>query len=184
MLDFHSKLPKHLVVLSPVQSADKLTPIKVDIEYEWLPLRCKQCCSLGHSALNCPETKVKPMGSPVAVYVQKQQGKSVDTSSRRKDDVEATCVQVERDVVPDLTVPPGTNGGNVADLTATSRRDISPPPGPSSKSESKSKGKEIVIYNPFDILGAEKSDIEEDQEQVFHTSHSGPILRSPAEGPS
>ncbi|KAL0284069.1 UNVERIFIED_CONTAM: hypothetical protein Sradi_7209000, partial [Sesamum radiatum] len=64
MLDFHSTLPKHLVVLSPVLSEDKHTPIKVDIEYEWLPLRCKQCCSLGHTALNCPEMKVKKMGTP------------------------------------------------------------------------------------------------------------------------
>ncbi|KAL0386461.1 UNVERIFIED_CONTAM: hypothetical protein Slati_4601400 [Sesamum latifolium] len=59
MLDYHSKLPKHLVVLSPILSESKESPIKVDIEYEWLPLRCKQCCYLGHTAIACLDTKVK-----------------------------------------------------------------------------------------------------------------------------
>ncbi|KAL0292191.1 UNVERIFIED_CONTAM: hypothetical protein Sradi_6999600 [Sesamum radiatum] len=45
--------------------------IKVDIEYEWLPLRCKQCCSLGHTANVCPESKQMKQRTPVAVYVQK-----------------------------------------------------------------------------------------------------------------
>ncbi|KAL0292687.1 UNVERIFIED_CONTAM: hypothetical protein Sradi_6979100 [Sesamum radiatum] len=73
---------------------------QVDIEYEWLPLRCKQCCSLGHTAPNCPETKVTKVGPPLAVYVRKQQGQSVATSPRRNGDVEDTCAQVEQDLEP------------------------------------------------------------------------------------
>ncbi|KAL0287393.1 UNVERIFIED_CONTAM: hypothetical protein Sradi_7126100 [Sesamum radiatum] len=48
MLSFSSKLPKHLVILRPAVTEATEIPIKVDIEYEWLPLRCKQCSSLGH----------------------------------------------------------------------------------------------------------------------------------------
>ncbi|KAL0386693.1 UNVERIFIED_CONTAM: hypothetical protein Slati_4586300 [Sesamum latifolium] len=154
MLDFHSKLPKHLVVLSPVLSKDKHTPIKVDIKYEWLPLRCKQCCSLGYTAPNCPETKVTKMGIPMAVYVQKQQVKSVDPSHKRDDEVEATCVQVERDVEPGCTTSYGKIGGNVAAFSTTSGRNIPSPPGPSLplESECNNKGKEIIVYNSFEIL--------------------------------
>ncbi|KAL0294337.1 UNVERIFIED_CONTAM: hypothetical protein Sradi_6892300 [Sesamum radiatum] len=65
MLDFHSQLPKHLVVLSPILTEGKEIPIKVDIEYEWLPLRCKQCCSLGHTANSCPDVKVVKQRVPV-----------------------------------------------------------------------------------------------------------------------
>ncbi|KAL0408443.1 UNVERIFIED_CONTAM: hypothetical protein Sradi_1778700 [Sesamum radiatum] len=83
MLDYHSKLPKHLVVLSPILSEGKESLLKVDIEYEWLPLRCKQCCSLGHNAPACPDTKVKKQAVPVAVYVQKQQSTSVDSFHKR-----------------------------------------------------------------------------------------------------
>ncbi|KAL0290762.1 UNVERIFIED_CONTAM: hypothetical protein Sradi_7043500 [Sesamum radiatum] len=105
MLDYNSKLPRHLVVLSPVVSEATHIPIKVDIEYEWLPLRCKQCCSLGHTAPNCPETKVTKVGPPLAVYVRKQQGQSVATSPRRNGDVEDTCAQVEQDLEPSTSKP-------------------------------------------------------------------------------
>ncbi|KAL0293139.1 UNVERIFIED_CONTAM: hypothetical protein Sangu_3244900 [Sesamum angustifolium] len=54
MLDFNSDLPKHLVVISPVLRNGKEDPKKIDVEYEWLPQRCKNCCSLGHVAATCP----------------------------------------------------------------------------------------------------------------------------------
>ncbi|KAL0286351.1 UNVERIFIED_CONTAM: hypothetical protein Sradi_7151800 [Sesamum radiatum] len=38
MHDYNSKLPKHLVVISPILAGGKELPIKVDIEYEWLPV--------------------------------------------------------------------------------------------------------------------------------------------------
>ncbi|KAK4384108.1 putative ribonuclease H protein [Sesamum angolense] len=41
---------------------------KVDVEYEWLPPKCKQCVSLGHSTATCPESN-KIEKPKVAVYV-------------------------------------------------------------------------------------------------------------------
>ncbi|KAL0302123.1 UNVERIFIED_CONTAM: hypothetical protein Scaly_3043500 [Sesamum calycinum] len=54
MLDFNSALPKHLVVISPVLRNGKEDPKRIDVEYEWLPQRCKSCCSLGHVSATCP----------------------------------------------------------------------------------------------------------------------------------
>ncbi|KAL0292353.1 UNVERIFIED_CONTAM: hypothetical protein Sradi_6992500 [Sesamum radiatum] len=65
MLHYHSKLPKHLIVLSPILAEGKEVPIKVDIEYEWLPLRCSHCCSLGHTASACPEMRVAKQRPPL-----------------------------------------------------------------------------------------------------------------------
>ncbi|KAL0302726.1 UNVERIFIED_CONTAM: hypothetical protein Scaly_3022900 [Sesamum calycinum] len=41
MLNFDSELPKHLVVISPVLRNGKEDPKRIDVEYEWLPQRCK-----------------------------------------------------------------------------------------------------------------------------------------------
>ncbi|KAL0283743.1 UNVERIFIED_CONTAM: hypothetical protein Sradi_7218800 [Sesamum radiatum] len=94
MLDYHSQLPKHLVVLSPILAAGKEVPIKVDVEYEWLPLRCKQCCSLGHTAKTCPETTGVKQKAPVAVYVQKQSSEVGDSLRGKNDAVAATSGHV------------------------------------------------------------------------------------------
>ncbi|KAL0439700.1 UNVERIFIED_CONTAM: hypothetical protein Slati_2453000 [Sesamum latifolium] len=99
MLDYQSKLPKHLIVLSPILREGKEMPMKVDIEYEWLPLRCKQCCSLGHNASACPDTRLKKQSIPVTVFVQKKLSTSVD-STKKGDEVEATRKQVGDDVDP------------------------------------------------------------------------------------
>ncbi|KAK4382281.1 hypothetical protein Sango_2887200 [Sesamum angolense] len=48
MLNYNSELPKHLVVISPVLRNGKEDPKRVDVEYEWLPQKCTNCCSLGH----------------------------------------------------------------------------------------------------------------------------------------
>ncbi|KAK4384427.1 hypothetical protein Sango_3062000 [Sesamum angolense] len=73
MLDYNSTLPKHLVVISPHLQDGKEVPTRVDIEYEWLPQRCKQCCSLGHIATACPDVKKKEPNPPISVFVRKQQ---------------------------------------------------------------------------------------------------------------
>ncbi|KAL0455411.1 UNVERIFIED_CONTAM: hypothetical protein Slati_0880300 [Sesamum latifolium] len=83
MLDYQSKLPKHLVVISSILREGKELPIKVDIQYEWLSLRCKQCCSLGHNTSACPDTRLKKQAAPVAVFVQKQQSTVVDSLHKR-----------------------------------------------------------------------------------------------------
>ncbi|KAL0292369.1 UNVERIFIED_CONTAM: hypothetical protein Scaly_2594200 [Sesamum calycinum] len=57
MLDYNSTLPKHLVVMHPVRQEGQEIPLKINVEYEWLPQRCKTCCSLGHTAQACLENK-------------------------------------------------------------------------------------------------------------------------------
>ncbi|KAK4382381.1 hypothetical protein Sango_2877100 [Sesamum angolense] len=47
--------------LSPVLRNGKEDPKRIDIEYEWLPQKCKTCCSLGHTTATCPANmKTKP----------------------------------------------------------------------------------------------------------------------------
>ncbi|KAL0284846.1 UNVERIFIED_CONTAM: hypothetical protein Sangu_2805800 [Sesamum angustifolium] len=67
MLDFNSTLPKHLVVISPVLRNGKEDPKRIDVEYEWLPQRCKSCCSLGHGPANCPANVKKNVAPPLTI---------------------------------------------------------------------------------------------------------------------
>ncbi|KAL0300100.1 UNVERIFIED_CONTAM: hypothetical protein Sangu_3139500 [Sesamum angustifolium] len=64
------KLPKHVVIMMPNELGGE-SPCKVDVEYEWLPPKCKKCVSLGHSTATCPESN-KIEKPKVAVYVQKR----------------------------------------------------------------------------------------------------------------
>ncbi|KAK4384489.1 hypothetical protein Sango_3055600 [Sesamum angolense] len=75
MLDYNSTLPKHLVVISPVLRNGKEDPKRVDVEYEWLPQRCKQCCSLGHIASACPDNMKKKIAPPITIFVKKHSRK-------------------------------------------------------------------------------------------------------------
>ncbi|KAK4384176.1 hypothetical protein Sango_3084400 [Sesamum angolense] len=70
MLDISSTLPKHLVVMMPKEDGSEI-PCKVEVEYEWVPPKCKQCMSLGHSMATCPDSK-KSDKPTVAVYIQKR----------------------------------------------------------------------------------------------------------------
>ncbi|KAL0322533.1 UNVERIFIED_CONTAM: hypothetical protein Sangu_1872600 [Sesamum angustifolium] len=47
MLDISSKLPKYIVMSVPKENGGDV-PCRVDIEYEWVPLKCRTCNSLGH----------------------------------------------------------------------------------------------------------------------------------------
>ncbi|KAK4384296.1 hypothetical protein Sango_3075200 [Sesamum angolense] len=75
MLNFNSKLPKHLVVISPVLRNGKEDPKRIDVEYEWLPQRCKNCCSLGHVAATCPANIRRNIAPPISIFVKKQRPK-------------------------------------------------------------------------------------------------------------
>ncbi|KAL2249466.1 UNVERIFIED_CONTAM: hypothetical protein Sindi_2420300 [Sesamum indicum] len=66
MLDVNSKLPKHLIIMSPTEEGGGIAG-KVNVEYEWLPLKCTTCMSLGHATKDCLTTK--PPKPPVNVYV-------------------------------------------------------------------------------------------------------------------
>ncbi|KAL0288759.1 UNVERIFIED_CONTAM: hypothetical protein Sradi_7089800 [Sesamum radiatum] len=70
MLNVSSNLPKHVVIMMPNELGGE-SACKVDVEYEWLPPKCKQCVSLGHSTATCPESN-KIEKPKVAVYVQKR----------------------------------------------------------------------------------------------------------------
>ncbi|KAL0411490.1 UNVERIFIED_CONTAM: hypothetical protein Slati_3738700 [Sesamum latifolium] len=125
MLDYQSKLLKHLIVLNPILREGKEMPMKVDIEYEWLPLCCKQCCSLGHNAIACPDTRLKKQSVPVTVFVQKKQSTSID-STKKREEVEATKKQVGDDVHP---CPNSHSGEKVDSIPATYNSSTSNPPG-------------------------------------------------------
>ncbi|KAL2243888.1 UNVERIFIED_CONTAM: hypothetical protein Sindi_0506800 [Sesamum indicum] len=71
MLDISSKLPKHVIMMSPDEDGGE-SPCKIDIEYEWLPLKCTSCMTLGHSAKECGLKKVVHSTKlSVTVYVPK-----------------------------------------------------------------------------------------------------------------
>ncbi|KAL0294858.1 UNVERIFIED_CONTAM: hypothetical protein Sradi_6864400, partial [Sesamum radiatum] len=55
MLNISSKLPKHIVILTPDEGRE--VPCKVDVEYEWVPQKCATCMCLGHSTASCPSMK-------------------------------------------------------------------------------------------------------------------------------
>ncbi|KAL0293664.1 UNVERIFIED_CONTAM: hypothetical protein Sangu_3233700 [Sesamum angustifolium] len=69
MLDISSKLPKHLIIMMPKEDGTEV-PCKVEVEYEWVPPKCKNCMSLGHATTACPDSN-KVEKPPVSVYVQK-----------------------------------------------------------------------------------------------------------------
>ncbi|KAK4383844.1 hypothetical protein Sango_3113600 [Sesamum angolense] len=70
MLDISSTLPKHLIIMMPREDGTEV-PCKVEVEYEWVPPKCKNCMSLGHSTSACPDAR-KIDKPPVSVYVQKR----------------------------------------------------------------------------------------------------------------
>ncbi|KAL2252817.1 UNVERIFIED_CONTAM: hypothetical protein Sindi_0076400 [Sesamum indicum] len=70
MLDVNSKMPKHIIIMTPDEEGGEL-PCKINVEYEWLPPRCTSCMTLGHSAKECIVNKPKSIKPPVNVYVPK-----------------------------------------------------------------------------------------------------------------
>ncbi|KAK4384072.1 hypothetical protein Sango_3094400 [Sesamum angolense] len=91
MLNVSSKLPKHVVIMLPNELGGE-SACKVDVEYEWLPPKCKQCVSLGHSTATCPESN-KIEKPKVAVYVQKRPVQPPTTVSKPMAKDAASTVQ-------------------------------------------------------------------------------------------
>ncbi|KAL0302795.1 UNVERIFIED_CONTAM: hypothetical protein Sangu_3077500 [Sesamum angustifolium] len=125
MLDISSTLPKHLIIMMPREDGTEV-PCKVEVEYEWVPPKCKNCMSLGHSTSACPDDR-KIDKPPVSVYVQK------------------------RTVQPPVSRPEVTKGadrkpsvaredGAGVDVNGTAHNEVI------------DKGKAVVVYNPFDVL--------------------------------
>ncbi|KAL2235574.1 UNVERIFIED_CONTAM: hypothetical protein Sindi_1289600 [Sesamum indicum] len=66
MLDVNSKMPKHIIIMTPDEEGGEL-PCKVDVEYEWLPPRCT---SLG--ALRGPMVTERTRDHPTPHTAAKQ----------------------------------------------------------------------------------------------------------------
>ncbi|KAL0439830.1 UNVERIFIED_CONTAM: LINE-1 retrotransposable element O protein, partial [Sesamum latifolium] len=99
-------------------------PCKVDVEYEWLPLKCTVCMTLGHSSKGCP-TK-KPRQPPVSVYVPKPVVGSQEPREELRDELAP--------VVPTTAAP-----APVVGTVSMDREDM---------------GKAIVLYNAFEMINA------------------------------
>ncbi|KAL0439785.1 UNVERIFIED_CONTAM: hypothetical protein Slati_2461500 [Sesamum latifolium] len=127
MLDISSTLPKHIVIMVPKEDGSE-SACKVDVEYEWLPLKCTTCMSLGHATRLCPTVKPKQPAVSVYVPVTKQPG-----------DV-GKPVQVQ---------PVMDSQQRVHSETKSVPITAGPPP-----EDQSDKGKAIVLYNAFDALNS------------------------------
>ncbi|KAK4383903.1 hypothetical protein Sango_3110400 [Sesamum angolense] len=141
MLNVSSKLPKHIVIMMPKEHRGELA-CKVDVEYEWLPPKCTNCTSLGHATKECPLTK--PEKPVVSIYVRKNQ---IPAPVPRTGDLIPT---------PDPVFDhPVAKDDMVSNEWPHQRMD---------------KGKQIAIYNAFDIL----RDADEDADESIRRIISSP----------
>ncbi|KAL0331617.1 UNVERIFIED_CONTAM: hypothetical protein Sangu_1707200 [Sesamum angustifolium] len=149
MLDYNSVIPKHVVVVSPMLREGKETPSRIVIEYEWLPQRCKTCCSLGHTSQTCPKNKKPEHVRPVTVFVKKHnmEQKKMDTEVQKMAGIQ----------------PPAPKADHLHQ--------------PKERCPTSSKGKDIILYNHFDLLTAASQDLEVTAEG--DRINSGPIPSSP-----
>ena len=131
MIDVTQKLAKHIIIMTPDEDGGE-TPCKVDIEYKWLPHKCTGCMTLGHLEKECsltkPQKQTKP---PVKVYVPKANVPPPPVPEEREKK-HKTVVEVDDEARGD-------------EGTKQNKRYIS---------LQKEKGKEVVIFNPFDALNS------------------------------
>ncbi|KAL0282461.1 UNVERIFIED_CONTAM: hypothetical protein Sradi_7260100 [Sesamum radiatum] len=160
MLDYNSTLPKHLVVMHPMLRDGKEFPTRIDVEYEWLPQRCKQCCSLGHIAQACPENKKVPHGAPVTVFVKKQN----TTSEVKKRELETEKRIQNNYPKPTAAIP-------ITDIQSERTEQTNP-----------TTRKEKTLFYTFELLNAEYAnsvlEINGDDDRIS----SGPNASSPQLG--
>ncbi|KAL2252024.1 UNVERIFIED_CONTAM: hypothetical protein Sindi_2324700 [Sesamum indicum] len=151
MIDVTQKIEKHIIIMTPDEDGGE-TPCKVDVEYEWLPAKCTDCMTLGHSVKDCTVNKPrKPTKPPIAVYVQK-----------------AT-------IPPQPTAP--EKGSSTLNHTAneTPRREENDVHVERNVSQHSDKGKEVVIYNAFDALHL----LDDAEEPTRGPNISSPIRSDP-----
>ncbi|KAL0339894.1 UNVERIFIED_CONTAM: hypothetical protein Sradi_4506200 [Sesamum radiatum] len=164
MLDCNSTLPKHLIVMNPLMQEGHEVPVKIDIEYEWLPQRCKTCCSLGHTARTCPDNKVGEYIQPVQVFVKKH----LASVAREKAPLQADMQRAE---APEPSILTAANKKLDAPLQRAAE-DKSPRPV-------SNEGNSIVLFNPFDILDADCPVQELETTPATEHTSSGPNISSP-----
>ncbi|KAL0288915.1 UNVERIFIED_CONTAM: hypothetical protein Sangu_2637700 [Sesamum angustifolium] len=134
MLDYDSTLPKHLVVISPITREGTEVATRVDVEYEWLPQRCKLCCSLGHTLTNCPDNKKKVYVPPVTMFVKKASPV-------------VKPAEMEADMVAEVEGSQSAPCNEDIPLFPTAREETV-----NKTVDSDNRGKGIMLYNPFDAL--------------------------------
>ncbi|KAL0431459.1 UNVERIFIED_CONTAM: hypothetical protein Sradi_0771900 [Sesamum radiatum] len=162
LLQYDSTLPKHVVIKVPPALGGEVHLIKVDIEYEWIPPKCKTCKTLGHSPDLCPSKKDPKKW--LHVYVPKP----LDKSSTMVVDNEAAeieqGVEVEHNVdfaIPNINPLPKLDSslqnttlanqkGGIRAHRSHSHATSSPPRN--GDFELEGRGKEIVIHNQFEAL--------------------------------
>ncbi|KAL2236344.1 UNVERIFIED_CONTAM: hypothetical protein Sindi_0826100 [Sesamum indicum] len=150
MVDVSQNLPNHVIIMTPDEDGGE-TPCKVDVEYEWLPKKCLDCMTMGHSTKECPLTKPKKTTKPpVAVYVPKPSTARATTEHIRVRKPRQDC-----EVVNGMK-----NGDN--------------PTGSNTNSQD-NRGKEVVIYNAFEALHL----IDDTDEQSGGPNTSNPIGHDP-----
>ncbi|KAL2234687.1 UNVERIFIED_CONTAM: hypothetical protein Sindi_1200900 [Sesamum indicum] len=137
MTDVTQKLKKHIIIMTPDEDGGE-TPCKVDIKYEWLPPKCTGCMTLGHSKKECsltkPQKQTKP---PVKVYVPKANVPPPPAPEEREKKHKTVVVAEDK--------------ARADEGTKQNKRYIS---------SQKEKGKEVVVFNPFDALNS-LDDVEE-----------------------
>ncbi|KAK4381921.1 putative mitochondrial protein [Sesamum angolense] len=143
MLDYNSTLPKHLVVISPHLIDGKEIPIRVDVEYEWLPQRFR-------------------------IFVKKQQVNhdKAELVADKEAEMEGSK---STGTVQKLHRPSQT-----PQYSSTDQLDRNNPPNLNTK------GKDIVLYNPFDALDAEIANPGVSTEAT--ANFTGPNICSPGLG--
>ncbi|KAL2247904.1 UNVERIFIED_CONTAM: hypothetical protein Sindi_2642700 [Sesamum indicum] len=151
MLDVTSNLLKHIIIMIPDEDGGE-SPCKVDVEYEWIPPKCKSCTTLGHSAKECVLNKPKLANPPIAVYVPKVgtlQESTMPERSRNqpRKDGDTTYVPSRPTHMPDRNMnrPPSAP---VVEKQREGRESPRDAAGPSREE----RGKALVIYNTFDAL--------------------------------
>ncbi|KAL0291799.1 UNVERIFIED_CONTAM: hypothetical protein Sangu_3260800 [Sesamum angustifolium] len=101
---------------------------KVDVEYEWIPPKCTGCLSLGHSTKECPISK--PTKPTVSIYVRKSTPIIPGAPELKlMEKVHAAPISEEIHHQPEVD--------RVGEERPEHGRD---------------KGKDIVLFNAFDLL--------------------------------
>ncbi|KAL0289796.1 UNVERIFIED_CONTAM: hypothetical protein Sradi_7064400 [Sesamum radiatum] len=107
-------------------------------------------------------------------------------SGEQDDEVADRCGQVE---VSGKTCPSrqvDKPGGDVANFSTTHRQNIKPSPGVSvaTGADLPSKGKEIIVYNPFAVLESDEfgegGEFGEDRFQMEESHSTGPMSNPPS----
>ncbi|KAL0286397.1 UNVERIFIED_CONTAM: hypothetical protein Sradi_7149500 [Sesamum radiatum] len=148
MLHVSSKLPKHVIIMMPNELGGE-SACKVDVEYEWLPPKCTGCSSLGHSLKECPLSK--PTKPAVSLYVRKSMPPKQAAPELKKSEQSQVDLST-KEFQPEIEID-------------RSREDIT--------ENGRDKGKDIVLFNAFDILRETDNDAD--------VSSRGPNTCSPSD---